>query len=83
MSNDGAASSGFVLPEKWSEDLVDENGNKMSKRYEYIGNILYRRQKPTPSLVYCSEFKKRHKMLLKQKEQAEKKVRQILKRFGI
>jgi hypothetical protein len=25
--------SGWVLPEKWSEDLVDENGNKLSKRY--------------------------------------------------
>lgn len=23
----------FVLPEKYSEDLVDENGEKMSKRY--------------------------------------------------
>lgn len=24
----------FVLPEKYSEDLVDENGAKMSKRYD-------------------------------------------------
>ncbi|KAI8100510.1 hypothetical protein M9435_006994 [Picochlorum sp. BPE23] len=54
MSNEDSAASNFVLPEKWSDDIVDENGNKMSK----------------------SEFKKRHKMLLKQKEQAEKKARQ-------
>ena len=24
-------SSGWTLPEKWSEDLVDENGSKLSK----------------------------------------------------
>lgn len=35
MSAEGAA-SGWVLPEKWSEDLVDENGQKMSKRYEIL-----------------------------------------------
>jgi hypothetical protein len=26
----------FVLPEKYSEDLVDENGAKMSKRYDGV-----------------------------------------------
>jgi hypothetical protein len=25
----------YVLPEKWSEDLKDENGELMSKRYSY------------------------------------------------
>jgi hypothetical protein len=33
MSNEDSAASNFVLPEKWSDDIVDENGNKMSKRY--------------------------------------------------
>lgn len=32
MSNEDSAASNFVLPEKWSDDIVDENGNKMSKR---------------------------------------------------
>lgn len=33
MSKEDGAASNFVLPEKWSDDIVDENGNKMSKRY--------------------------------------------------
>jgi hypothetical protein len=28
----GAADGGWALPEKWSEDLVDDQGAKMSKR---------------------------------------------------
>jgi hypothetical protein len=35
MSEQDAASNGFVLPEKYSDDILDENGNKMSKRYEF------------------------------------------------
>jgi hypothetical protein len=36
--------TGFVLPEKYSEDLVDENGAKMSKRYDgmRMGGGLFR-----------------------------------------
>lgn len=30
MAEDGNAA--WVLPEKWSEDLVDETGEKLSKR---------------------------------------------------
>lgn len=26
-------SAGWTLPDKWSEDLVDEKGEKLSKRY--------------------------------------------------
>lgn len=26
-------SEGYQLPEKWSEDAVDESGSKLSKRY--------------------------------------------------
>lgn len=29
------SNGGFLLPEKWSEDLVDEKGEKMSKRCVY------------------------------------------------
>lgn len=29
----GMAENGWVLPDTWSEDLKDENGEKMSKRY--------------------------------------------------
>lgn len=89
MSEQAAASNGFVLPEKYSDDILDENGNKMSKRYELyhiitrgISSIqmifLLVRTLETGTLTGnqpCSEFKKRQKMLLKQKEQAEKKVR--------
>jgi hypothetical protein len=44
MSNEDSAASNFVLPEKWSDDVVDENGNKMSKRYVIhikMGNEAY------------------------------------------
>lgn len=45
-----------MLPEKWTEDLVDEKGEKMSK----------------------SEFKRRQKLAMKEKEQAEKKAKQAV-----
>ena len=31
VADDAAAASTYVLPEKWSDDIVDEKGEKMSK----------------------------------------------------
>ena len=67
----------YQLPEKWSEDSVDENGNKLSKRsVDDCRNV--------PSVAFdetgkrhqccCSEWKKRDKAQRVQKERAEKKV---------
>ena len=33
LYNFRAMLEGYQLPEKWSEEAVDENGNKLSKRY--------------------------------------------------
>lgn len=32
MSNMGENTAQWVLPDKWSDDILDEFGNKMSKR---------------------------------------------------
>lgn len=32
-----AETAGWTLPDKWSEDLVDENGTKLSKRW--VGQV--------------------------------------------
>lgn len=34
-----ADQAGYVLPEKWSEDLVDEKGEKLSKRCELVETV--------------------------------------------
>jgi len=36
MTAEADGNAGWVLPEKWTEELVDEKGEKMSKRYTYI-----------------------------------------------
>lgn len=33
------SAAGWVLPEKWSDDLVDEKGEKLSKRYVWYRPI--------------------------------------------
>lgn len=78
------AESTWTLPEKYTEDLLDENGTKMSKRYVLLLKlrlrypVLLKRSQHCVLLtlhpIVCSEFKKRQKAVLKEKEKAEKLV---------
>ena len=68
-------SEGYQLPDKWSEDAVDENGNKLSKRYINCRAVLQALSLlSSSSFRQCSEWKKREKAQRVQKERAEKKV---------
>lgn len=71
-----ATATEFVLPEKYTDDLKDENGNLMSKRYaDAVVAPLWPMLPSSPvHLLLFSEFKKRQKAAQKAKEVAEKAV---------
>lgn len=70
--------SDWVLPEKYTEDLKDENGNLMSKRCRSsswgVDVCLAACCSGLRCVSVCSEFKKRQKAAQKAQEMAEKAV---------
>ena len=67
------------LPEKWSEDFKDENGEPVSKKYVCLASHecscdLGDAENPADGCLRCSEFKKRQKAA---KTAAEKAVKQV------